>query len=260
MRFSLNPFGKSKSPFAKALASYGFKNCSQRQGKLLIGVPAMDGLDPIDHLPEDLKAVAFLAAPVQVDLIRSFMNDPLVQQIETLAVGTSHYYAQHRMGDYDMRAAIACLDQPLPSLCKAVLGDMSQLFNGGQYYGKLGEIGPFLEQSPALEKLELFGQFALGAPLRHPALKTLYAAADSIGVSGGPVDQQTVTNLLLSEFASLESLELELEEQDLEEDYSLPQGFASVSNMPQLRRLYVDPLAEDCQHALEAWHKARSAG
>ncbi|SMX27851.1 hypothetical protein TRP8649_01961 [Pelagimonas phthalicica] len=253
MRFSLNPFGNSKSPFAKALASYGFKNCSQRQGKLLIGVPAMDGLDPIDNLPEGLKAVAFLAAPVQVDLIGSFMSDPLAQKVEILAVGTSHYYAQHRLGDYDMRAAIVRLDQPLPSLRKAVLGDMSQLFNGGQYYGKLGEIGPFLEQCPALEKLDLFGQFALRAPVRHPALKTLYAAADSIGVSGGPVDQQTVTNLLLSEFASLESLELELEEEDLEEDYSLPQGFAGAGLMPKLEKLYIDPLAKEAQEALDKW-------
>ncbi len=250
---------KSFEPFANALADYGFEHCSQREGTLLVGLPPVQGLDSVGILDRDIRSIAFLAAPIQSDLIAAFARDPISQQIEELTVGTSHDYAQRRLGGFDFRLAIAALSRPMPALRKLSFGDMLQLFNGGQYYGQLGDIGLIFANCPNLEDLSLFGQFELGEPVTHSVLKSIYAAADSIGVSGGPVSHETVDRLLLSMFPVLETLTLELEEEDLQAPYRLPEGFETSNGMPRLRHLHLDPLTDMSLATLLTWQKTVTA-
>ena len=244
--------GRRETPFATALRTYGFENCAINGPALLIGLPPHENLAPLTAIPPDLTRVEFLAAPHQADLITTFCNSPESGQIETLTVGTSHHFAEQKHPlPYDMSPAIKALDQPLPKVKTLSLGDMLQLFNGGQYYGRLGAIDRIFHLFPALENLQLFGQFSLNSPCTHNGLKTIEATADSIGVSGGPIAQSTVTHLLDSKFENLTRLFLELEEEDAEEPYAIPSTFPDPARLPNLGHIHIDPIPPEAQNRLK---------
>ena len=252
MRFLDRLRNRGGSKFAGALRAYGHEKCSITDSTLLVGLPATGTLTPCISLPDDLGAVDFLAAPEQADLIRIFCTSPEAQMVQKMTIGTSHHFAEQKHPlPYDMTGAIRALSEPLLNLKHLVLGDMVQLFNGGQYYGKLGALDHIFEVCPALETLQIYGQFALKAPVSHNSLTSVETAADSIGVSGGPISQATVTHLLQSSLPKLNRLILELDEEDAEETYEIPPGFPNPDRLPGLTKIHIDPVSpETARHLL----------
>lgn len=246
-------------PFPAALRAYGMERCSTTGECVCIGLaPSADhGLLPLHEVPDSASWVCFLEAPRQADLIRAFVASPRARTVERLVIGTSHDYAQNRSVGYDMAAAVAALEgAKLPALKRLSLGDMEMLFNGHRLFGTLGDVTAVFDIAPQLEELRLHGHFALRRPVRHARLRSLLVEVEDIGVTGGPLDQETVSNLLLSDLPSLAECTLDLNDDHPEFLYAIPDAFLSGSRFPALRSLHVDTLTPEASARIEAW-KAR---
>jgi hypothetical protein len=93
--------------------------------------------------------------------------------------------------------------------------------------------------------------------VHHHRLEQLTALVDDIGVSGGPLSQETVSNLFLSDFPALTQLELSLEENDREGDYTIPPRFFASDGFPALKAFSMDCLAAEAEAPLKAWKAER---
>jgi hypothetical protein len=211
--------------FANTLKTYGLHRCAMAGQTLCVGLgpdPAYR-LTPLQAVPATIASISFLDAPLQADLIRAFATSPRARRIEHLVIGTSHDYAKHRAAGYDMTQAVAALHgASLPMLKRLSLGDMEMLFNGHRLFGSLGEISPIFQTAPALTELHMHGHFTLSSPAHHRHLTKLEVEVDDIGVTGGPLDQQTVSNLLLSDFPALTACALDFGEDAPEGGYQIP--------------------------------------
>lgn len=247
-------------PFPAALRAYGLERCSIAGQSVCIGLAPDAGHDllPLHEVPDSASRVCFLEAPRQADLIRAFAASPRARTVERLVIGTSHDYAQKRSIGYDMAAAVAALKGArLPALKRLSLGDMEMLFNGHRLFGTLGDVTPVFDIAPRLEELSLHGHFALRRPVRHARLRALLVEVEDIGVTGGPLDQETVSNLLLSDLRSLAECALDLNDEHPEFLYAIPEAFLSGSPFPALRRLRINTLTPEASARIEAWKAKR---
>ena len=248
-----------RDPFPAALREYGIERCSIAGQSVCIGLaPGSEyGRLPLREVPDAPRWVCFFEAPRQADLIRAFVTSPRARNVERLAIGTSHDYAQKRCIGYDMSAAVAALKgAKLPSLKRLSLGDMEMLFNGHRLFGTLGDIAHVLDVAPKLEELCLHGHFALQIPGLHTRLRSLAVEVEDIGVTGCPLDQRTVSNLLLCDFPALAACDLDLNDDDPEFRYTIPDAFLSEKTFPALELLRINTLTEEADAQIEAW-KAR---
>lgn len=250
-------------PFPAALRAYGMERCSTAGQSVCIGLaPDPDhGLLPLREVPDAPGWVCFLEAPRQAELIRAFAASPRARTVERLVLGTSHDYARKRSVGYDMGAAVAALaGARLPALKRLSLGDMEMLFNGHRLFGTLGDVTAIFDIAPRLEELGLHGHFALRRPVRHARLRSLLVEVEDVGVTGGPLDQETVSNLLLSDLPSLAECALDLSDDHPEFLYAIPDAFFSGSPFPALRHLRIDTLTSEANARVEAWKAKRGVG
>ncbi len=133
---------------------------------------------------------------------------------------------------------------------------MEKLFNGHAYYGRVGDITPVFAAAPNLERLEVCGCFALTRAVHHDRLEALTILLDEIGVSGGPLSQATVTNLLSSRSLRLRECELALDE-DFAPLYDIPDAFFSGDGFPALEAFAMDRLNPDAEQRLSAFKSLR---
>jgi hypothetical protein len=134
---------------------------------------------------------------------------------------------------------------------------MELLFNGHAYYGKLGDVTHVFEAAPQLDELRLRGQFTLRSPVRHASLRDISVIVDDIGVSGGPLGQDTVSFLLSSDFPTLSRVGLSLDDGDRAADYAIPDDFFTGSRLPALTVFDMDCLASATHERLAAWKRER---
>jgi len=174
-------------------------------------------------------------------------------------IGTTHDYIRpDRRLPYDMSGAVAALaNAAMPALKRLSLGAMERLFNGHGYYGKVGDITPIFGTAPNLEELDVSGCFELVRPVRHERLEVLTANVDEIGVSGGPLTQETVTHILSSSFPLLRECQLALDADEVEL-YELPEIFFTGSGFPKLDAFYMDSLKPESEARLKVHKAARS--
>lgn len=249
--------------FEDALRDYGYSRCSLAGATLFIGLGHEEGYDrqPIDGMPAGATRFLFVEAPRQADLIARFLASDDVNRAEHLFIGTSHDYARARPPEgYDFHLAVAALaGGRFPSIRTVSLGDMELLFNGHRGYGSLGDIAPVFDALPNMVDLELFGNFALSRPVRHDKLKTIAVWVDDVGVSGGRLSRETVTNLLSSSFPALEEIDLDLEDGDEGLVYSLPEAFPAGKILPALQAFSMTNLSPEDAERVARWREARAA-
>ncbi|WP_439815571.1 hypothetical protein [Zavarzinia sp. CC-PAN008] len=230
-----------------------------------IGLPVAigDARVPLDAVPDAPRALNFAEAPLQADLIAVLASSPEAATLEHLFIGTSHDYARklekQKAGDaLAMADGVGALARGhFPALRWLSLGDMELLHNGHRLLGRIGDVTHVFAAAPHLEELTLQGQFSLKHPVRHESLRRLEVDLDDIGVSGGPLSQATVTNLLSSHLPMLRELHLSLDEQDLTTDYDVPDALLTGDGMAALLSLSMDRLTPDAHSRLRAWAAAR---
>lgn len=249
------------SRFARGLRRYGLVRCSVSDAVVWIGLgPDREhGRTPLDQAPKAPRALFFVEAPLQVELIRAFARSREARTVEHLVIGTSHdYAASKRCIGYDMAPAVAALaGARLPALTRLSLGDMEMLFNGHRLLGTIGDIGHIFAAAPSLETLDLNGHFALGAPVRHEQLRRLGYQNEDVGISGGPVSQDTFSHLLSSTCPRLTTLQIDHDDDGIDPRYEIPEGFFARSGFPSLASLVVNHLAPAAQARLTAWKAER---
>jgi hypothetical protein len=246
--------------FARAVEDYGLANCSTTGETIWLGLPPSQEhrRAPLPAMPQAPRSLCFVEAPDQAALIAALAASADAASLEHLMIGTSHDYVPNRPISYDMSAAVAALcGARWPALKHLSLGGMELLFNGHAYYGKLGDISDVFEAAPELEELRLHGQFMLCREVRHDRLRDLSVFVDDIGVSGGPLSQDTVSHLLSSDFPALRAVCLSLDDGDREDDYIIPDAFFDGSQLPVLATFDMDCLAPDEEARLAAWKAAR---
>lgn len=249
-----------QSPFIRALKQYGFERCSVSQGQVWIGLPAdpAHGRTALSRWPDQAGSVLFVEAPEQAALIGQFVRGPEAQGAEHLMIGTSHdYIGPARPLPYDMSGAVAALQGArLSALKRLSLGSMEQLFNGHAYFGTLGGIDHVFDVAPNMEKLDLSGCFALSRPISHQCLETLVVAVDEIGVTGGPLSQASVSNLLASRLPRLRELDLALNAENAPA-YAIPDSFFEGNAFPMLQSCAMDCLEPASEARLLAFKTDR---
>lgn len=254
-------FFRRRSPFDRALSGYGLDRCSlSPSGQLWVGLPPHPEYRraPAEGVPEDLKAVCFVEGPEQADLVAAFAASPEAAAVEFLMIGTSHdYKSREGSGPLDISASVAALRTAhLPALARLSLGDMERLFNGHVFYGRVGDFAHVFDMAPNLAELTLCGCAALERPVAHGRLETLHMRVDDIGVSGGPLSQTTVDNVLTSRFPRLHTLELALDEQEVQ-PYGVPDAFFTENGFPALERIGMDCLTPEVEPRLRDWAAGR---
>ena len=249
--------------FQNDLIRYGLHKFSQKGDRVLVGlgVDKAVGRDATGMLGAHIEAISFLEAPEQVPLIESFAASPYAATVKRISIGTSHDYAQGHNPPYDFAPAIAAFcTGSYPALEVLALGDMEKLFNGHSYYGKLGGVDDVATTCPGLRELSLYGQPVVSKPLAHKRLEKLTLWADEIGVSGGPIDPDTVTAFLTSDFPRLVEADFELDEGERDFLYDLPEPFLAGRTLPRLKALNIDCLMPASEAALEDWRARRGRG
>lgn len=251
-----------QSRLEEALAHYGWDRCSvSTSGQLWVGLGPHNefGRVSTSSLPKDLKQVCFVEGPEQAGLVETFATSPEALRIELLMIGTSHDYAKRRgPGPYNFAPTIDALRHgSLPALRRLSLGDMEQLFNGHVYYGSIGNITHVFDIAPQLEELALYGCAILDRPVTHRRLEELHLRVDDIGVSGGPLGQATIDNILTSRLPALRMLELSLDVEGVQ-PYEVPEAFFTCNGYPALEDFGMDCLTPDAQSRLRAWAETRN--
>lgn len=249
------------SRFARALRRIGLARCSVSGSAVWIGLgPHREyGRAPLEAVPKAPRALFFVEAPLQVELIRAFARSREARTVEHLVIGTSHDYASSkRCIGYDMAPAVAALaGARLPALTRLSLGDMEMLFNGHRLFGTIGEIGHVFAAAPALETLDLNGHFVLAAPVGHERLRTLTYQNEDVGISGGPVSQETFSNLLSSSFPRLATLRIDHDDDESEPRYAIPEAFFTGTGFPALVSSVMNHLEPEAEGRLAAWRRER---
>jgi hypothetical protein len=255
------PLFRRQSRLTEALARYGWDRCSvSPNGQFWIGLGPHGeyGRSPANAVPQDIRQVCFVEGPEQAELVEAFAASPEAQRIEFLMIGTSHDYARRRgPGPFNFAPALDALrNASLPALRRLSLGDMEQLFNGNVYYGSVGDITHVFGMAPQLAELAVCGYAELERPVTHQRLEALHIRVDDIGVSGGPLGQATIDNILMSRLPAVRALELSLDVEGVQ-PYAVPEAFFSDNGFPALECFGMDCLKPDTESRLKAWAETR---
>jgi hypothetical protein len=248
------------SPFARALEAYGLPRCSMAGATLCVGLPPHPQYKrlAVERIPEAPTSIAFFEGPLQAGLVRALASSPEVTTLKHLAVATSHDFKPTEIR-YDMSEAVTALrGARLPALERLALGDMEMLFNGHRLFGTVGAIDHVFDIAPGLRELNLHGHFVLQRLPRHAALIELTVEVEDIGIVHAPLDQETVSHLLLADFPALETCHLDLFDDDAEFLYSVPDAFFAPTSFPALSQFSINTLNSQAADRVAEWQAARN--
>ena len=221
----------------------------------LFGVPpdAQYGRKPLDAVPPAAEGFHFYLGSDATGLLEAFVGSDCARQAVRLSVGDSCY---RKGSGRDYAAIVEILSAgAFPVLRYFSLGVWQLFSNSHCAYGRLGELGTLFAAMPGLEALSLHGQFSLASAASFPRLKTLDIQADDpiTGINGGAVPAAAVSSLFSSDFPRLEEAYIDLEVDESEERYALPEAFCAGSSCPSLHRLeYSGALAPGEAERLES--------
>lgn len=204
----------------------------------VFGYGTYDDMLPLDNIPPETKGLYFYYGAGIKDLLQEILKLPIIQNLEYLTIGITHNNAQ----DYADYTAISAILSSVhfPNLKFFEYGIDELIVNEGRIYGNLGDITNVLTNTPRLEKIYLFGNFELTKPLILPHLTDLEVLLNDfqLNINGGKISNATLNNILSSKFETLRLLALDLDFNDTEFDYELPDVFLNGESTPAIK--YID--------------------
>ncbi|SDE00704.1 hypothetical protein [Pedobacter soli] len=182
-----------------------------RSNSCIFGIPHYNNpLPSIDKLPGSTTSVFAYFAEGNFEIIENLIERGLNEQLEHLVIGSQISSYQYGFKNY-ARISELLSRAEFPKLKTFVYGDEFLLANQDAYYPYLGDVSAALGNMPALERLKLYGVFALSSRVNLPKLVELgihsYWVTDE---QLGFISQATLDLLLSSGFESLETLEIDL--------------------------------------------------
>ena len=195
----------------------------------------------LSYIPEETKGLYFYLGSDIKDLLRQIAKLDLANNIEYLTIGTTNFHKYNTPLDYAEISKVLS-NSSFPNLRFFEYGIDEVSYNGHSLYGNLGNITCALENMPKLEKLYLFGNFELSKSLKFNNLSTFEILMNNwvTNINGGRISNNTIQNLLSSNFSELSLLSLNLDFNDEIFEYSLPEIFLTGRNIQKLKHLEIE--------------------
>jgi len=210
-------------------------------GHCFFGVPKdkFFGWTPLKKLPKFVSGFNFYLGSDCLELLIAFSKSDYIDELEVLRIGNSSFN-YGRVDNYS--ELVKTLEKKnFPNLKVFELGIWELFCNAHCSYGKLGDITKLLKNMPNLEYLRLGGNFELSSPIEIDKLTELTVNLDDdvTGINGGYITNETLSNLLNSNFPELKKAWIDLECENNDYGYSLPDVFLSGEKIPKLKKLEI---------------------
>jgi len=203
----------------------------------VFGYGTYPNVAPLNFIPNETKGLYFYYGSGIKDLLEEILKLDLIKDLEYLAIGITHNNAEH-YADYSEISLILSATY-FPKLKFLEYGVDELVANESCIYGNLGDITGVLSNMPQLEKLYLYGNFRLTAPLNLKFLTHFEVCMDDyiLHINGGKITNHTLQQIFVSKLESLVLMSLDLTFNDELYDYLIPDEFLSGGNTPNLELL-----------------------
>lgn len=217
------------------------------KGDCFFGVPsdALYGRKELDSIPKSTTSFHFYLGSNCVELLQSFAESDYIETVNELYIGNSCY----NKGDgRDYRDVVSVLEKySFPSLKHLELGVWQLFSNSHCAFGNLGNITNILTGMPNLEELFIYGNFVLEEAIELNKLKILQVQIDDYvtGINSGYPSVSSIFNILSSVLPNLKSMYLDLEKDEEQPFYKIPEVLMTGGNLPSLESFEIaGPLEE----------------
>jgi hypothetical protein len=206
------------------------------------GVPskAYPGFETLETTPRQCQGMYFYLGIDYPTLAASFAQSKYPAQLKRFAFGNCTYHLGSNSNlDYaPMIEALTSAEFPELEVCQ--LGVCELFHNAEDRYGRLGDVSKLVNNMPSLKELGLYGSFDLSEPLYLPELEKIEVFVADFWPSEllVPLTQETVTNLLSSNFPKLIDLNLDFELDKPYPEYVAPPN--GILRQPTIQRKYVE--------------------
>ncbi|SRR5579883_1060607 len=210
--------------------------CTWPAADCFFGVPedALYGRRPLKTIPSETTGFHFYLGADQQALIESFTESDFPAFTTALHIGNSSYgFGKGR--DYSgLTASLTQVDFPKLEILE--LGVWQLFSNSHCAYGQVGVVDALAPRMPRLKQLYIYGKCELCSPLSFPDLELLHVIVNDpiTGINGGALDSMTVSNILSSSFPKLQELYVDLEIDDGDVYYSVPDAIMTDDLFPNL--------------------------
>ncbi len=205
-------------------------------GDCFFGAPS-DGLygrKPLTELPRNSTGFHFYLGSERRCIFESYLASSCPQATKSLHIGDS-CYALGEGREY-ARLTESLLQCSFPKLRSLELGVWQLFSNSHCAYGDVGQIDGLGTSMPELRELYIYGKCQLLSPLSIPNLEILHIVVDdpATGLNAGAPDEKTVSNILSSSFPKLRKLYIDLEIDNANLRYSIPETLLASNAFPHL--------------------------
>lgn len=205
-------------------------------GDCFFGVPVDEqyGRQPLTQIPQHAAGFHFYLGTDQQALFDSYLASAWPACTRRLHIGSSCY----RLGtgrDYArLTESLSRVD--FPNLETLELGIWQLFSNSHRACGDVGCLDAFTSRMPRLRHLFLYGKCELNRPLSLPHLERLHVIADDpvTGMNAGAIDASTVDHLLRSSLPRLQELYVDLETDEDDIVYAIPDSLLTGRPFPEL--------------------------
>ena len=234
------PFSFSEIPLEKRCYQSHFgKFRSWPVGDCFFGVPAdkLYGRKPLTKIPRNSTGFHFYMGSDQQSIFDSYVGSTYAQVTTSLHIGNS-CYALGVGRDYTQLTE-ALLQCSFPKLRSLELGVWQLFSNSHCAYGNVGGIDGLGAAMPELRELFIYGKCQLQKPLSIPRLEILHVVVDDpvTGMNGGAPDVKTVSNILSSSLPNLRELYIDLESDDENLRYVIPESLLGDNLFPRMTKI-----------------------
>lgn len=169
-----------------------------------------DPLPFIADIPIQTTSINTYFGEGNLEIIEKLIQYGINEHLEYLEIGFEHANAKYGYTDYS-RISNLLSNARFPKLKSFNYGTDFLLINEDGYYPYLGDLTKVLENMPVLESLKLYGVFDLNERLSSKSLTEIsinsyWVTDDNVGF----ISQNTLNNLLKSNFDILEDIEIDL--------------------------------------------------
>jgi len=210
--------------------------CAWTDADCFFGVPenALFGRRPLQTIPSETTGFHFYLGADQQALIKSFTASDFPAFTTALHIGNSSY-ALGKGLDYSGLTELLT-KVSFPKLEILELGVWQLFSNSHCAYGQVGVIDALAPKMPKLKQLYIYGKCELCSPFSFPELERLHVIVNDpiTGINGGALTPVTVSNIFLSSFPKLRELYLDLEINDGDIYYSVPDAIMTDDLLPNL--------------------------